>query len=80
MRASQPDPQGSTVEFDEAGRWYEMQQTCQRVAATDRKHESRVRSEDRDREGEGKKVRRFRGNHTEDNGNLPGPPTAGVAD
>ena len=34
---------------------------------------------------EGKKVRGFRGNHTEDNGNLPGPPmawspSAGVAD
>jgi hypothetical protein len=36
--------------FKEARLWYEMQQTCQRVGATDRKHESRVRSEDRDRE------------------------------
>ena len=50
MRASQPDPQRSVVECKEARWWYEMQQTCQRVAATDRKHESRVRNEDRDRE------------------------------
>lgn len=51
MRTSQPDPQRSiVVECGEARWWYEMQQTCQRVAATDRKHESRVRNEDRDRE------------------------------
>lgn len=50
MRTSQPDPQRSIVECEEARLWYEMQQTCQRVAATDRKHESRVRNEDRDRE------------------------------
>jgi hypothetical protein len=39
VKASQPDPQEKHGE-------YEMKPTCQRVAATDRKHESRVVSED----------------------------------
>ena len=46
VKASQSDPQRSTVVFEESeGREHAMKQTGQRITATDRKHESRVVSE-----------------------------------